>query len=112
MDKIESKNIKLRTVYDGGTVTNVGVVTVKFKAPYSEIINIVKVLALVGNIFQLFIKEVDSQEKFKAIGNVEFHRLGVDRDGQSTIHFKGSDPKLTNMKDYIEKEVYIAIKVD
>lgn len=81
------KNIKVKEIvfYSGHGITANGSVSLKFKAPYSELVNTINTMQMLNN--DISIKAKLPGEPVKKLGVFRIKSINIDNDGESTIKF-------------------------
>jgi len=82
---MEELKVKLECTFAGYSTKKNGDVDVKFKAPYSEIVNCVSLVRMIGRNIGVACKV--NGGKPVSLGTFYLNRLNIDRDGESTITF-------------------------
>jgi hypothetical protein len=80
-------NMRVKEVvfYSGHGITANGTVSLKFKAPYSELINTINTMQMLNN--DVSIKAKLPGEPVKKLGTFRIKGINIDGDGESVIKF-------------------------
>ncbi len=101
--------VKLEVQYDGHSVKKNTSVDLRFKAPYSELVNCLELLQLLNCNVEVLAK-INTNKPIK-IGTFYLNELKVDRDGESNIKFNSESDfvELNNINLLSEKEIVVNI---
>ena len=105
MKKVKTK---LEVQYNGHSIIKNGSVDLKFKSPYSELVNSLSLLQLIN--CNIEIKAKINNKPFD-IGVFYLNSLIVDRDGESIIKFNTEieNVEIENLNELVEREAIIFI---
>lgn len=101
--------LKIECQYDGLASAKTGITTVKFKAPYSSIIDYIKLFSFVGIDIMIAAKDKD-EAKFTKLGEGRLKSISVGKEGEARLHFYGESFDVTNIHTLMDKVIIIAIK--
>lgn len=101
--------VLLEVQYDGHSVKRNTSIDLKFKVPYSELVNCLNLLQLLNCNVRLIAK-VNNKNKYE-IGTFYLNNLSIDRDGESNIKFNSEVDyvELNNINLLTEKETIIKL---
>lgn len=101
--------VLLEVQYDGHSVKRNTSIDLKFKAPYSELVNCLNLLQLLNCNVRLIAK-ANNKNKYE-IGTFYLNNLSIDRDGESNIKFNSEVDyvELNNINLLTEKETIIKL---
>ena len=103
--------LNVECTYNGLSVARSGVTTIRFKAPFGEIVNYVNILGLIGLETQFAIRNDDN--KFKKVGIVRIKSLNINKEGEANIQVYGENLDLPDISSMMEKVIKIGfIKED
>ena len=101
--------VKLEVQYDGHSIKKNTAVDVRFKAPYSELVNCLNLIQLLN--CNVNVSAKINNNKPCEIGTFYLHELKIDRDGESSIKFNSESDYvyLNNLNLLTEKETVLKL---
>lgn len=104
---MENNEIKLKGAYDGITTTKLGITTIKFKFPYSEIVHYIKTLSLIGIDILLNVKFAKGSET--ELGHCRVKKLQIDREGEAVLWLEGECINQGEILSMIDRTVLVKL---
>ena len=92
--------------YDGMTTNKDGISVLKFKFPFSEIVNYINTIKLIGLNIKLIAKT--DQIKFK-VGTARFKMLKLDREGEAQLQLEGEDFNYHDLQKVVDEQVTVCM---
>uniref|UniRef100_UPI0037DD7C56 hypothetical protein n=1 Tax=Methanobrevibacter smithii TaxID=2173 RepID=UPI0037DD7C56 len=101
--------VKLESQYNGHSIKKNGSVDMNFILPYSEIVNVVKLLQLINCNIHVLAKVGTSNPV--SLGVFYLNKVNIDRDGQSKISFNTEleSSEINNMTELTEPDTIIRL---
>ena len=102
--------IKMECTFAGYSAKKNGDLDLRFKAPYSEVVNAVSLVRMIN--CNIGVEAKVNQGKPVSLGTFYLNKLSIDRDGESTILFNTelNSSEIENFKDLLVPEAIIILR--
>lgn len=103
--------IKIECMSDGMSADRNGIVTARFKAPYGEIGDWLKLFGVIG-LDLIFATKGEDEGKFFRTGKARFKKVSADKEGEAQIHLYGDEIDVARLQSLKEQAITLAVKID
>ena len=105
----ETVKTKIECIFNGQNIKKNGDIDLKFKAPYSELVNAMALVRMINCNIGVYAKVNANKPNF--LGTFYFNKLSLDHDGESTITFNTEldSSEIDNFKTLLEIDAVIIL---
>ena len=103
----EATKIKLQCQYDGANTTKNGITTLKFRCPFSEIINYINVVRCIG--LNLKVGIVVENTKYLLTPQARFKNIRIDREGEAIVQIEAEIVNYASIINACDKIIKVYI---
>lgn len=105
------KMLKIECQYDGLSSAKSGITTVKFRAPYGEIVNYIKLFGYINMDLKLGVKP-EHDAKFQKLGDARIKAITINKEGDARIQFYGEAFDIECVQSLMDKTIIIGLKAE
>lgn len=102
--------VKMECTFAGYSAKKNGDLDLKFKVPYSDVVNVVSLVRMIN--CNIGVEAKVNSGKPVSLGTFYVNKISIDRDGESTIVFNTelSSSEIDNFSDLLEPEAIIFLR--